>query len=125
MSDLINYKLIEESKLTCIQNWCDLFGKNTKISSYANRRLTSEKEPLTRIINRLDILNYNILRLIWFNEYIIYIFRLKSYDDPVQSPTCMLRLSDVQTIPSNVLYHKGHLLNIIQLNIKQVVEFIK
>lgn len=62
MSDLINHKLIEESKLACIQNWYDLFGKNSKISSYANRRLPAEKEPITRIINRLDISNYNYMK---------------------------------------------------------------
>lgn len=37
----------------------------------------------------------------------------------------MLRLSDVQIIPNNILYQKDHLLNIIQINIKQIVEFIK
>lgn len=52
-------------------------------------------------------------------------FRLKSYDDPSQSPDFVLQLSNVQIIPTNVLYHQDHLLNIIQLNIKQIVEFIK
>jgi len=52
-------------------------------------------------------------------------FRLKSYDDPLQSPDFVLRLSNVQTVPTNVLYHQDHLLNIVQLNIKQIIEFIK
>jgi len=56
---------------------------------------------------------------------IIYTFRLKSYDDPVKSPDFVLRLTDVQTISTNMLYHKDHLLNIVQLNIKQIVQFIK
>lgn len=57
--------------------------------------------------------------------FLIYIFRLKSYDDPLESPEFVLRLSNVQTISTNILYHQDHLLNIIQLNIKQIIEFIK
>lgn len=55
----------------------------------------------------------------------IYTCRLKSYDDPIKSPDLVLRLSDVQTITSDLLYHKEHMLNIVQLNIKQIVQFIK
>lgn len=56
---------------------------------------------------------------------ITFCFRFKSYDDPLPSPSFVLRLSDVQTIPTNFLYHQSHLLNIMQLNIKQIIEFIK
>ncbi|KAE9544479.1 hypothetical protein AGLY_000020 [Aphis glycines] len=101
LSDLINHKLIEENKLECVQNWCDLFGKNILNSSQSNRRIPLEKDPITRIINRL-----------------------KSYDDPIKSPDFVLRLSDIQTISTNMLYHKDHLQNIVQLNIKQIVQFI-
>jgi len=55
MSDLINYNLIEENKLECVQNWCDLFGKNTLNNSQSNRRLPLEKDPITKIINRFKI----------------------------------------------------------------------
>jgi len=57
--------------------------------------------------------------------YVIYTCRLKSYDDPIKSPDFVLRLSDVQTISTNMLYHKEHMLNIVKLNIKQIVQFIK
>lgn len=52
-------------------------------------------------------------------------FRLKSYDDPLKCPEFILRLSEVQIVPSSALYHQDHLINIVQLNVKQILEFIK
>ncbi|XP_025411523.1 ectopic P granules protein 5 homolog isoform X2 [Sipha flava] len=100
LSDIINHKLIEENKFECIQNWCDLFGKHVHNSGNINRK-PLEKDPTSRIVNRL-----------------------KSYDDPLQSPDFVLRLSDIQLVTADILYHQNHLLNIVELNIKQIVEFI-
>lgn len=122
---MINHKSIEENKLECIKNWNDLFSKNIPNSSHINRRLPSDKDPTTRIMNRWKNFNYKIINVEIIFMYKICIYRLKSYDDPIQSPDFVLRLSDVQTIPTSVLYHQNHLLNIIQLNIKQIIEFIK
>lgn len=55
--DLINYKLIEDNKLECIHNWCDLFGKHFQ-NSQINRRMPVEKDPITRIMNRFKISIY-------------------------------------------------------------------
>lgn len=52
-------------------------------------------------------------------------FRLKSYDDPLESPNFVLRLSEVQTIATNVLYQPDHFMNIVLLNVKKIIEFIK
>jgi len=123
--DLINYKLIEKNKLECTQNWCDLFGKNIQIGSHINRKPPIEKDPVSRILNRLKHCNYIIFITRLVQSMVICIFRLKSYDEPLPSPDFVLRLSNVQTIPTNLLYHQDHLLNIIQLNIKQIVEFVK
>jgi len=71
LSDLINHKLIEENKLECVQNWCDLFGKNILNSSQSNRRIPLEKDPITRIINRLKIKLFFLLLL---TKFILYTF---------------------------------------------------
>lgn len=73
MSDLINHKLIEENKLECVQNWCDLFGKNILNSSQSNRRIPLEKDPITRIINRLKIKLFFLLLLTKFILYYAFI----------------------------------------------------
>jgi len=101
-----------------------LFGKNYQNNNFSNKRLPMEKDPTNRIVNRLNNLNYNMQILIQL-IYKINLFRLKSYDEPLKSPEFVSRLSDVQTIPSSIIYRQGHLLNIVQLNIKQIVEFIK
>lgn len=118
--DLINYKLIEDNKLECIHNWCDLFGKHSQ-NSQISRRMPLEKDPITRIINRFK----NWIYWNWqnFNCDLISDFRLKSYDDPLRGPDFVLRLSDIQTVHSSILYRHDHLLNIIKLNIKQIIEF--
>ncbi|XP_050432163.1 ectopic P granules protein 5 homolog [Adelges cooleyi] len=101
LPQLINKTAIEESKIECSKNWIELMGKHVQSAPRIQRRNTIEKDPITRIVNRL-----------------------KTYDPPSPSPEFTLRLSDVHLITSDILYHNDRLLNVLRNNIKQIVEFI-
>ncbi|XP_050538200.1 ectopic P granules protein 5 homolog isoform X2 [Daktulosphaira vitifoliae] len=99
---LVNQTLVEESKIECSKAWIELLGKDIQIKkNKIQKKHSLVKEPIIRVINRL-----------------------KSYDSPSPSPELVIRLSEVRILSNDILYQQQDILNIIQFNLKQILDFI-